>query len=101
MILLNENCRHNSGLIIEDYVWLCPDSVILPSCTLIAYGTVVGANAVVAKNTTEMSVVGGNPAKEIKKRSCIHSNLIVEALLGGDYYIYKQTRKNITSKKNA
>lgn len=28
-----EHCRHNSGLTIEDYVWLAPDSVILPSCT--------------------------------------------------------------------
>ena len=37
-----EHCRHNSGLTIEDYVWLAPDSVILPSCTTIAYGTVVG-----------------------------------------------------------
>ena len=40
-----------------------------------------------------MSVVGGNPAKEFKKRKCVHSNLIVESLLGGDYDIYKKTRK--------
>lgn len=88
-----ENCRHNTGLIIEDYVWLCPDSVILPSCAKIAYGTVVGANAVVVFDTTEMSVVSGNPAKEFKKRQCVHSNLVVESLLGGDYELYKQTRK--------
>jgi maltose O-acetyltransferase len=41
-----------------------------------------------------MAVVGGNPAKEFKKRKCVHSNLVVESLLGGDYRIYKQTRKN-------
>lgn len=40
-----------------------------------------------------MSVVGGNPAKEFKKRQCVHKNLIVESLLGGDYKIYKETRK--------
>lgn len=88
-----EHCRHNSGLTIEDYVWLAPDSVILPSCTTIAYGTVVGANAVIIKDTTKMAVLGGNPAKEIRKRQCVHSDLVVESLLGGDYYVYKQTRK--------
>ena len=40
-----------------------------------------------------MSVVSGNPAKEFKKRICVHSDLIVESLLGGDYKIYKATRK--------
>lgn len=40
-----------------------------------------------------MSVVGGNPAKEFKKRKCVHSNLIVESLLGGDYQIYKEIRR--------
>lgn len=40
-----------------------------------------------------MSVVSGNPAKELRKRLCVHSNLVVESLLGGDYEIYKQTRK--------
>ena len=32
--------------------------------------------------------------KEFKKRKCVHTNLVVESLLGGDYRIYKQTRKN-------
>lgn len=59
----------------------------------IAYGTVVGANAVIIKDTTKMAVLGGNPAKEIRKRQCVHSDLVVESLLGGDYYVYKQTRK--------
>lgn len=40
-----------------------------------------------------MSVVAGNPAKEFKKRKCVHSSLVVESLLGGDYEIYKQTWK--------
>lgn len=40
-----------------------------------------------------MSVVSGNPAKEIKKRKCVHSNLCVESLLGGDYKLYKETWK--------
>jgi maltose O-acetyltransferase len=40
-----------------------------------------------------MSVVGGNPAKEFKKRKCVHKDLVVGSLLGGDYEIYKQTWK--------
>lgn len=89
-----EHIRSNKGLVIEDYVWLCPDSVILPSCKKIGYGAVIGANAVVVKDVDTMSVVSGNPAKEFKKRKCVHSDLIVESLLGGDYDIYRKTRKN-------
>ena len=44
------------------------------------------------KNVEAMSVVGGNPAKEFKKRKCVHKNLVVESLLGGDYDTYKKTR---------
>lgn len=92
-----ENTRPNSGLIIDDYVWLCPDSVILPSCKYIGYGAVIGANSVVVKDVPDMHVVSGNPATFIRNRKCVHTNLVVESLLGGDYEIYKQTRNN---KKN-
>lgn len=89
-----ENIRNNSGLVIEEYVWLCPDSVILPSVEKISYGSIVGANSVVVKNTSKMAVVSGNPAKELRERKSVHQNLVVESLLGGDYAIYKLTRKN-------
>lgn len=88
-----ENYVPNDMLEIEDYVWLCPDSVILPSVKKIGYGAVVGANAVVVKDVEPMSVVSGNPAKEIKKRSVVHRDLVVESLLGGDYHAYKQAWK--------
>ena len=39
-----------------------------------------------------MSVVSGNPAKEIRKRTCVHSELVVESLLGGDYEVYRAMR---------
>ena len=48
------------------------------------------------KDVVSMSVVGGNPAKEFKKRKCVHKNLVVESLLGGDYYTYKKTRRSET-----
>lgn len=85
--------RKPGGLEIEDYVWLPTNVMILPSCRKIGYGAVVSSGSVVVKNVEPMSVVGGNPAKEFKKRKCVHKNLIVESLLGGDYEIYKQTWK--------
>ena len=81
------------GIVIEDYVWLPTNVLVLPSCRKIGYGAVVGSGSVVVKDIEPMSVVSGNPAKEFKKRNCVHSNLIVESLLGGDYKIYKATRK--------
>lgn len=81
------------GIKIEDYVWIATNSLVLPSCRKIAYGNVVGAGSVVVRNTESMSVLGGNPAKEIRKRSCVHSDLVVESLLGGDLRAYIQKRK--------
>lgn len=89
-----EHCRPNKELVIEDYVWLCPDCVILPSVSRIAYGSVVGANAVLVKNTEKLNVYGGNPAKALRTRLCVHSDLVVESLLGGDFEVYVKTRKN-------
>lgn len=83
----------NYGITIEDYAWIPTNVLVLPSCRKIGYGAVVGSGSVVVKNVEPMSVVGGNPAKELKKRKCVHSSLIVESLLGGDYHMYKQTRK--------
>lgn len=84
------------GINIEDYAWLPTKILILPSCRNIGYGAVVSSGSIVAKNVEPMSVVGGNPAKEFKKRKCVHSNLVVESLLGGDYWVYLQTRKKKT-----
>lgn len=80
------------GIEIADDVWIATDALVLPSCRKIARGTVVGAGSVLVGNTEEMDVVGGNPAEVLRKRKCVHRNLVVESLLGGDYYIYKQAR---------
>lgn len=82
------------GIIIEDFVWLPTKVLVLPSCRKIGEGAVVGAGSVVVKDVLPMSVVCGNPAKEIKKRKCVHSELVVESLLGGDYEIYRKMRNN-------
>lgn len=52
---------------IEDDVWIGYGSIILPGVK-IAKGSVVGAGSVVTKNVETFTVVGGNPAKIIKKR---------------------------------
>lgn len=86
------------GLIIEDYVWIPTKVLILPSCRKIGYGAVVGSGSVVVKDVEPMTVVAGNPAKEFKKRKCVHTNIIVESLLGGDFEIYKRTWKQKNTK---
>jgi len=52
---------------IEDDVWIGSGAVIMPGITL-AKGTVVGANAVVTKDTIPYSVVAGVPAKVLRIR---------------------------------
>lgn len=52
---------------IGDQVWIASDSFIGPNVT-IAEGAVIGARAAVFKNVESWTVVGGNPAKFIRKR---------------------------------
>lgn len=53
---------------IEDDVWIGFRAIILPGVT-IGRGSVVAANAVVAKSVEPYSVVGGVPARLIRKRT--------------------------------
>jgi acetyltransferase-like isoleucine patch superfamily enzyme len=58
----------NKGPIkIGDDVWIGEDSLILSGVT-IGQGAVIAARSVVVKNVPPYSIVGGNPAKIIKKR---------------------------------
>lgn len=52
---------------IGDYVFIGPRAIILPGIT-IGKGAIVAAGAVVTKDVSEMSIVAGVPAKEIRKR---------------------------------
>lgn len=82
------------GIQIEDYAWIATRVFVLPSCRKISYGTVCDAGAVVVKDTEEMDVVSGNPAKFMRKRKVVHSDLFVESLLGNDFKVYIQAYKN-------
>ena len=88
-----EPYRESSKLIIEDFVWLCPDCIIMQSVKKIGSGSVIGANSALYHSTKPMSIVAGNPANVVGTRECVHSDLVVESLLHGDYKQYKETRK--------
>ena len=61
-------------VIIEDYVWIASDAIILPG-VIIQRGAVVGAGAVVSKSVPPYSIVVGNPAKVLQNKNRPH-NLI-------------------------
>lgn len=48
-------------------VWIGFNSIIMPGVK-IGDGTIIATNSTVTKNVEPYSIVGGNPAKEIKKR---------------------------------
>lgn len=58
----------HAPIIVEDFAWIATNSIILPGVT-IGYAAVVGAGAVVTKDVPAYHVVGGNPARIIKRRS--------------------------------
>jgi len=54
-------------IVIEDRAWVAAEAFIGPGVT-VGRGAVVGARGCVFKNVEPWTVVGGNPAKLIKKR---------------------------------
>ena len=54
-------------MVIGDDVWIGRRAIIMPGVQ-IATGTVIGAGAVVTKDTEAFSIVGGVPAKAIGYR---------------------------------
>lgn len=53
--------------VIEDGVWIGMRAMIMPGVR-IGEGAVIAANSVVVKDVAPYTIVGGNPAKPIKKR---------------------------------
>jgi putative colanic acid biosynthesis acetyltransferase WcaF len=57
-------------IIIGDLVWICAEAFIGPGVT-VEEAAVVAARSVVVKDVAAWSIVGGNPARYIKKRMIV------------------------------
>ena len=62
----NRSATYGRPIVIEDKVWIGINATILPGVK-IGYGAIVGAQSVVTHDVPPMTVVGGNPARIIKK----------------------------------
>ena len=65
------NTLYWKDIAIENFAWVAAEAFIGPGVT-IGEGAVVGARAAVFKDVEPWTVVGGNPAKFIKKRVISH-----------------------------
>jgi virginiamycin A acetyltransferase len=93
---------HKGDLIIGNDVWIGYNATIMAGVT-IGDGAIIGANSTVVKNVEPYTVVGGNPAQQIKKR---FSEEVIQKLLAlkwWDWDIEKITRNlpNLTDNKVA
>jgi putative colanic acid biosynthesis acetyltransferase WcaF len=55
-------------IMVGDQAWVCADAFVGPGVT-VGEGAIVAARAVVVKDVSPWDIVGGNPAKFIKKRA--------------------------------
>lgn len=60
-------------VLIEDYVIIFSNVLIMPGVN-IGRGAVLLPGAVVSKNIEPMTVVGGNPAKQLRMREILHTD---------------------------
>jgi len=65
MIMQGEKKGQNP--IIEDDVWIGRNAIIMPG-VIVGKGSIIGAGAIVTKDVEPYSVVGGVPARLIRKR---------------------------------
>ncbi|WP_148909760.1 putative colanic acid biosynthesis acetyltransferase [Sphingobacterium allocomposti] len=62
------------AIYLQDFAWIAAETFIMSGVT-VGEGAVVGARAAVFKDVTPWTVIGGNPAKLIKKRAIRNINL--------------------------
>lgn len=79
---------------IEDDVWIGANVVIM-SGVKVGRGSIIGAGSIVTKDIPSYSIVGGNPAKVIKKR---FSKEIIEELEKSKWWTW--TEKKIKQNEN-
>jgi len=66
--MIQQGYNEEKKTIIEDDVWI-GRSVIFTPGRYVKKGTIVGAGCVLSKDFEEYSIIGGNPAKLIRKRN--------------------------------
>jgi hypothetical protein len=59
--------QHSKKVTIEDDVWIGTNAVIMSGIT-IGRGSIIGSNSVVTQHVLPFSIMGGTPAKLLKKR---------------------------------
>ncbi|SMG53276.1 chloramphenicol O-acetyltransferase type B [Paenibacillus aquistagni] len=64
---INNSYERKGDTIIESDAWIGMNAMIMPGVN-IGEGAIVAAGSVVVKDVPAYTIVGGNPAKEIKKR---------------------------------
>lgn len=74
--------KESEAVKIGNDVWIGANVVILDGIT-VGNGAIIGANSVVTKDVLPFSIVGGVPAKEIKKR---FSQVIISAIENSEWW---------------
>ncbi|BAY82823.1 acetyltransferase family protein [Calothrix parasitica NIES-267] len=86
-----EEFPNKGNTVIGNDVWIGYEALIMPGIQ-IGHGAIIASKSVVTKNVPPYTIVGGNPAKEIKKR--FEDNVINDLLkiAWWDWNIEKITR---------
>ena len=64
---IGQSFEPKGDTVIKSDAWIGMNAIIMPGVS-IGEGAIVAAGSVVSKNVPPYTIVGGNPAKEIKKR---------------------------------
>lgn len=78
----------NGNVVIGNDVWIGNGAIIMSGVTIFD-GAVIGANAVVTKDVLPYTIVGGNPAKLIRKR---FSEKEIQMLLDIKWWNWQETK---------
>ncbi len=77
-------CALTPRTTIGNDVWIGRNATVMPGLT-IGHGAIIGAGAVVTKNVEPYTIVGGIPAKPIRKR---FGDKLIERLLSANWWDY-------------